>query len=1357
VKRYWQLLLFVLMGGAFIVLGGSAWGQATTSLRGVVTDPSGAAIPNATVHLVNVDTSIERTATTDQQGSYVFAEVQPGNYVLRVESAGFSTYEQKGFQLLVNLPTTINVKMKVGAASTTVEVTAAAPLLNTTDASQGNTMSGGQISDMPLYGRNVAQLLSVQPGVVFTSNRSDLAMNDTRSGAVNGAHSDQNNITLDGVDVNDQGNGSPFETVVPVTVASVEEFRVTTADYGAEQGRSSGAQSALVTKGGTNVFHGSAYEYNRTDFGEANDFFNKSTQADIDAPNKPLHLVYNIFGADLGGPIKHDRAFFFFNYEGHREDEAVTAQRSIPSPTLADGIIQYPCATPSQCPAGTIQGASGNLYNVSAGDFAIGPNNNSGGFAPGGLKQMDPLGIGPSAASMAYFQTYLNNPAVKPNPNNDPLVGDGLGLNYDGFLFAPVENLRDDIGIGRIDYKLTANGSQTLFWRGSGQDNYVPGEAIGGSTAAPPGGAAGSGAPLLPGGPNQGVTSDFSKGMVAGYTVLLGSNVVNNFRYGFTRQSIASTGDSDLPFNAIRGLNQDEGNYTTEFNFPVHDFTDDVSWTKGKHTFDFGGDLILTFNNSSSTAASFSSGTANSEWLNTGGFAETGNAFDPDNYFPAIQSGFDQNYDWPLVGLLGMITEVNAQYQNHANSDGSAFTLPEGTPIPRHYEMRESELYAQDSFKIKPNLTFNYGLRYEQITPPWETDGQESAPTQDLGTWFEERGQGMMRGVPANQAPIVSFDLAGRSNGRPDWWANGNDFAPRFSVAWSPEPSQDWLKKLVGGGDKTVVRAGFGKYYDHYGQAMIETFDTSGGEFGLSALLVNPANVESSASSARWAPIPGQPLTSAVNNIPDINPATGTPYVDPLGNPLFTPQPAVGFPATLPPGNFCICWGIDSSLKTPYSYALDFSISRELPHNMAIEVAYVGRLGHDILLQSDLAQPLNLVDPKSGISFYQAAAAMATLGRAKTNPTNVTSSTIGPTAAYWNDLISPVAAGDQYNVAGTVGSSVCGGQNLTNTTDPVTAIYETYLCSRNNETDALFIYDVLGIQSQNNPSNFYFANTGPYTWFDSQYSSLFAWRSQGWSHYNSMQVTFKKQMSQGVEFNFNYTYSTSFDLASDAESVGEWDSLSGNVVNPWMGDQLSGPSDFDLRHQINAQYIWQLPFGQGRLLASHIGKGLNAVIGGWELSGLTRWSSGFPVSAGTCACYVTNWQLTGDAISPVQITGGHYNVLDPSGTRTYNIFNDPSTVFNEISVPLPGQSGSRNPFRGDGFFNTDMELGKIWKMPYNESHSLKFTADMFNVFNMNRFDVQSLDLAIDTPEQFGDYTRLLTLPRVMQFGLQYNF
>jgi hypothetical protein len=1353
------LTLSAAMTAAFFFCASSAWAQATTSLRGAVTDPSNAAIPNATVRLTNIDTNLQRTTTTDQQGSYVFAQVVPGHYTLDVSASGFSNFEQKGFELLVNLPATINVTMKVGQATTTVEVSGAAPLINTTDASQGNVLSGGQISQMPLYGRNVASLLSLQPGVVFTSNRTDLATNDTRSGSVNGAHSDQNNITLDGIDVNDQsggtavGNpsGAAFATVIPVTVNSVQEFRSSTSNYGANQGYSEGAQTAIVTKGGTNAFHGGAYEFNRTQFGEANDFFNKTSEQAAGLPNKPLHLIYNIFGADLGGPIKHDRLFFFLNYEGHRQTQAASQSVSIPSPTLADGVIQYPCAGTStltpiqQCPGGTVQGAT-KTWNVAAGDFAIGPNNNSANTGAG-LAQMDPLGIGPSPSSLAYFQSYYTNPAVVPNfaPG-----GDGLQLNFDGYRFAAAQKIKDDIFIGRIDYKLTANGSQTLFWRGNGHDSYLPG------------------LPILPGLQPTTALSDFSKGFALGYTAVINPNLVNNFRYGLTRQSIVSAGDSNLPANFIRELSQDEGNYGIGFNFPVHEFTDDVSWTKGQHTFAFGTDISIIHGNSVSTLASFSSGSTNAAWLTTGGFAiqnrddqfnpacatiygtGPGTSCSPVDTFPAVDPGFYNGYDFPLIGLLGMVTEVNAQYNVHVNSQGVGTNLAQGAGVPRHFALYEDEFYAMDSWKIKPNLTFNYGLRYEGITAPWETAGQQVAPTFDLGSWFAERGAGMMSGIPANQFPNITFDIAGRSNNRPDWWATGHNFAPRLSIAWSPEPSDGFLKTLLGT-DKTSIRAGFGKYYDHFGQSMIITFDKSGGEFGLATNLSNPAQVETAASSPRWQPISGQPLTSAINNIPK---------TDNNGVTIFTPGPAANFPLTFPPGNFCICWGLDSSLKTPYSYSLDFSISRQLPRNMAIEVAYVGRLGHNLLLQSDLAQPLNLRDTTSGITYYQAAAAMATVARSpngfvppsgQTTPAQdaALAAQIGPTVAYWQNLWTPLQSGDLYNTS----AFGCGGP----TASIVTAIYATYWCNSNNETSALDFIDLVGIPSNNNPNSTYFPLTGQYTWFDNQYSSLFAWRSQGWSHYNGLQITFQKQMSQGLQFDVNYTYSTSFDLASDAESVGLWSALSGNVVNPWEGNQLSGPSDFDLRHQINGEWIWQLPFGQGRPFASGIGKGLDAVIGGWQLSGDTRWSSGFPVSGATCFCFPTNWQLTGLADAATRINGGHYNVVDVGGTLTPNVFSNPAAAYNNFSVPLPGESGSRNPIRGDGFLNTDMELSKFWKMPFNENHQLRLSADMFNVFNTKRFDVQSLQLGLDHQNSFGTYQRLLTLPRVMQFGLEYTF
>src|SRR6185437_11502656 len=217
--------------------------------------------------------------------------------------------------------------------------------------------------------------------------------------------------------------------------------------------------------------------------------------------------------------------------------------------------------------------------------------------------------------------------------------------------------------------------------------------------------------------------------------------------------------------------------------------------------------------------------------------------------------------------------------------------------------------------------------------------------------------------------------------------------------------------------------------------------------------------------------------------------------------------------------------------------------------------------------------------------------------------------------------------------------------------------------------------------------------------------------------------------------------------------------VGGNVLNSWSPNQLRGPSDFDLRHQINAHWYWQLPIGIGRAYAGHIGKGLDAVIGGWQISGLTRWSSGFPVNVGTCFCFETNWQLTGEAIATAKVSGGRATLInEPSnGGPLFNIFkNGPSESAN-FAVPLPGFSGARNQIRGDGFFDTDLEVGKAWKMPYNESHELRLVWDTFNVFNLKRFDVQSASLSLDNAATFGNYTHLLTNPRVMQFALRYQF
>src|ERR1700704_1527540 len=337
-SKPWALTLALL---AQLIAGGVAWGQATTSLRGTVTDSSGGYVAGASVTLTNPESKIVRTAATGDDGGYQFLFLPPGTYTLDVAAMGFQKYEQTGLQLLVNTPVTVNVQLKVGGGKETVTVTAEEPALNLVDASIGNSFDETQVRQIPLEGRNVPDLLSLQAGVAYTGNRIGDKDQDTRNGSVNGARSDQSNVTLDGVDVNDQSNGYAFTSVLPVTQDSVQEFRVTTTNYGADQGQGSGAQVALITKSGTNTFHGSAYENLRNTITSANDYLVQQSELNIGAPNKPLQLNRNIFGASLGGPLHKDRLFFFTNYEGTREREEQRAERVIPTPTLCQGIFQY--------------------------------------------------------------------------------------------------------------------------------------------------------------------------------------------------------------------------------------------------------------------------------------------------------------------------------------------------------------------------------------------------------------------------------------------------------------------------------------------------------------------------------------------------------------------------------------------------------------------------------------------------------------------------------------------------------------------------------------------------------------------------------------------------------------------------------------------------------------------------------------------------------------------------------------------------------------------------------------------------------------------------------------------------------
>jgi hypothetical protein len=1205
---------------------------------------------------------------------------------------------------------------------------------------------------IPLEGRNVPDLLSLQAGVAYTGNRPDIDRDqDTRNGSVNGARSDQSNITLDGVDVNDQANGYAFTSVLPVTLDSVQEFRVTTTNYGAEQGAGSGAQVALVTKSGSNQFHGSVYEYNRNTLTSANDYLIKRAELNDGLPNKPLKLIRNIFGGSLGGPVRKDRLFFFLNYEGTRESEEQSVVRAIPTPSLCQGNVSY--------------------LNVNGGVTTLTPTD---------IKNIDPLhlGINPyvldlSGAKSGYFnKTFCMGKFI----TNDTSAGDGL--NYSGYRFRAPVSLDNNAIIARVDYHLTSDGKHTIFWRGNLQNLHNPQ------------------APFLPGTAPEQTVADHSKGFAVGYTAVLSSTMANSFHWGFTRQSYGVVGDSNQPWNIFLGLDQGV-TYSHSLQVPIHNLADDFSWTKGTHTIQFGGNVAFARNPRTSFLHSFSEGLGTTNWTSPIGFADTASPLDPcvgsggdtssgtcvksPTGFPEVDPnsyGARAMYDRPMLALLGIVTDVVANY----NYDKQGDLLNQGAPVNRRYGLNWYEFYSQDTWRVKPNLTITYGLRWSLFPPPWEVNGLQTAPTFSLGKQFNTNVANMKQGLGYTSEAPISFVPGGPANNGPGFYHfEKSDFAPRISVAYSPRFRGGFLQKMFGDGDKTSIRGGFSKVYDRAGFQLLNTFDANA-PAGYGWTLQNPCCTSqvTAATAPRVQPLSTNPLCpQAPTGLPAMN---SVPCVNQNNVVFYTAPPAGGFnPSQTPPLSAqANLWVADDTVKTPNAYAIDFSIERALPQRFTLQFAYVGRFGGHLLTQRDLNQPLDIVDPKSGIDYYTAATALSKLARTGCGghgctSGQITASMIGPTAQYWLDMLPRLRPGaTQYQdpLSGFVPKAT------TSTTDGLLQVvfdnfYSPFLSYPGNEIVGLADIDLYGGVGDNSGSgqSYYFGpagsgllGNGSGQFMSNQAISMYAWSSVGNSNYHALQATLRKQFSHGVQFDLNYTFSRSIDITSSAARVGY--SLVGYQNIGLLGSKLSNAffpnlnravSDYDLTHQINANWIAELPFGRGQPVARNAGGLLNGFIGGWQLSGLARWTTGLPVSIDNGQNWPTDWQYTGLA---QMITKPKTGTFRNPTTGAVTLFPDPTTAQADFTTPFPGGTGSRNVLRADGYASWDMSLAKRWSLPF-ESSSLQFRWEVFNVANLTRFNAQTVGSSIPSlqqaPSNFGTYGGLLTEPRVMQFALRLEF
>jgi hypothetical protein len=1305
---------------ALALLATVASAQSTSTLNGRVSDPSGASVPSAKLTLTAAATGLQRTATSNGTGLYEFLEVPPGTYRLEATAPGFATFVAAGLSLVVNTPSTVNIPLQVTGVATSVTVEATVPLINRTDATLGNVIEQDQIAELPIADRNVVELLSLQPGVAYLGNQLD-ADTDTRSGAVNGMRSDQSNVTLDGIGVNDENNGYAFTGVLTMPPDSIEEFRVTTANANADSGYSSGAQVALVTKSGTNNFHGSAYEYNRNTIFSANDTFLKAAQGASGEPNERPELLRNVFGATVGGPIKHNRIFFFLNYEGRRDAQGQSVVETVPTASLRSGILEYQCTLlangmpdTTSCPGGTVNGVSG----IPAGDYALNSTQIAG---------MDPLKTAPGPGPNANVITVLNQ---YPMPND---LTQGDGVNTSGYRFASKSASTFNTYISRLDWHITGNGNETVFWRGETQNNKQPQ------------------AQLFPGQPAASTLLDGSKGSTVGLTSVLTPRLINNFHWGWIRQAGQNAGDSLQPTAILDGITSiTPFTRSTIFIVPVNQFSESLSWTRGNHTMQFGGDFFLIRNNHTSYANSFSDAQTNVVYLNTAGISIPGSnsPLNPgNNGYPGVDPGFAPSYDTATAILLGILAEGDGIYNFARN--GTA--LAQGTPITRKYAVNDYEFFGQDSWRITPRLTLTYGLRWVLEAPPYETTGLQVSPcveaaaggctNQNLADWFNTSAKLASEGMPANNAGEVTFILGGPVNHGPGLWNwDHRDFSPRLAVAWAPDTGNGWISKILGPKDRFSVRAGYNIVYDHFGIPIVNTFDQNG-SFGLSTKLGNPAGVVTAQNAPRF---------TCLTCLPPPCPSLNGPGC------IFGPTPSGSFPVTPSNSAFAINWGLDQSLKTPYSHVFNLSLSRQITSNSSLQFAFVGTIGRRLPMQDDLAAPTNYTDPASKMTYFQAAK-MISMAVANGTPTSQIQKIPfwENTFPAWSTVTQSTLNAQQLN---------CAPDVLPGPLSATQAVYDLYSCFLHNETFALFLMDLpnsfTGVDLPN-------SKFGPYTFYHDQFASLYAWRNIGNSDYNALQITYNIHWGSNLEGQFNYTVSKSLDEASAAERIGPYEGTGGTgddlngggiVINSYDPLALRGLSDFNAGQQANANWVYHLPFGKGQKLLGDANRALDSFIGGWHLSGVFRLTSGFPITVDNGPYWATNWNIEGDAMpnGPLPEASNPKNAVVSGVPVGPDIFTNPAQAFSSFRQDWPGESGTRNNIIGQGMFNIDTGLSKDFAL--GETRRLEFSWQAFNITNSVRYNVRGAQPSLGfAPDKFGLYSSTLTTPRFMQFALRFAF